>query len=151
MRHDHKALRTSPKSLVSALTGNPHHGGTRGQSMVETALVLPIIILLLVAIIDFGLLFNNYIVLSNATREAARKAAVGATDTVISETVASLTGTLDQTKLVLTITPAASLRKHGVEVTVLAEYENLLITPIIGAFFEGGSAELASKTVMRVE
>ena len=89
----------------------------RGQSMVETALVLPIIILLLVGIIDFGLLFNNYIVLSNATREAARKAAVGATDEFIMQTVADLTGTLDQTRIAIQVSPSESLRRHGVEVT----------------------------------
>ena len=123
----------------------------RGQSMVETALVLPIIILLLVAIIDFGLLFNNYIVLANATREASRKAAVGASDADIELVVKSLTGTLDQTRLTIAITPDASQRKHGVEVSVVTHYENRLITPIIGGFFENGAADLASKTVMRVE
>lgn len=127
------------------------HRSCRGQSMVETALVLPIIILLLVGIIDFGLLFNNYIVLSNATREAARKAAVGATDELIMQTVADLTVTLDQNRIVVQVSPEESLRRHGVEVIVQADYENMLITPIIGAFFDNGAANLTSKTVMRVE
>lgn len=126
-------------------------GGSRGQAMVETALVLPIIILLLMAIIDFGLLFNNFIVLSNASREGARQAAVGATDAQIATAIDSLTGTLDDTKRTVSISPALSLRKHGVQVTVAIRYESELVTPVIRVFFPGGKANLNVQTVMRVE
>ena len=44
----------------------------RGQSLVETAVVFPILILLLAAIVDFGRAFDAYIVLTNAAREGAR-------------------------------------------------------------------------------
>jgi Flp pilus assembly protein TadG len=44
----------------------------RGQSLVETAVVLPILLLLLAAIIDFGRAFDAYIILTNAAREGAR-------------------------------------------------------------------------------
>ena len=44
----------------------------RGQSLVETAIVLPILLLLLAAVIDFGRAFDAYIVLTNAAREGAR-------------------------------------------------------------------------------
>ena len=44
----------------------------RGQSLVETAVVFPILLLLLAAIIDFGRAFDVYIVLTNAAREGAR-------------------------------------------------------------------------------
>ena len=43
-----------------------------GQSLVETAVVFPILILLLAAIVDFGRAFDVYIVLTNAAREGAR-------------------------------------------------------------------------------
>ena len=87
----------------------------------------------------------------NASGEASRKAAVVGSDADIELVVKSLTGTLDQTRLTIAITPDASQRKHGVEVSVVTHYENRLITPIIGGFFENGAADLASKTVMRVE
>jgi Flp pilus assembly protein TadG len=48
----------------------------RGQSLVETAVVLPILFLLLAAVIDFGRAFDVYIVLTNAAREGARFGAV---------------------------------------------------------------------------
>ena len=44
----------------------------RGQSLVETAVVFPILLLLLAATIDFGRVFDAYIVLTNAAREGAR-------------------------------------------------------------------------------
>ncbi len=47
------------------------------------ALVLPILLLLVAAIADFGRAFNSYIVITNAAREGARYAArVDHTDTI---------------------------------------------------------------------
>src|SRR5256885_15728725 len=48
----------------------------QGQTMTEFALVLPILALLLFGIIQFGIVFNNYVTLTDATRAGARKAAV---------------------------------------------------------------------------
>jgi Flp pilus assembly protein TadG len=49
-------------------------GGRReaGQSLVEAAVIVPILLLLLAAVIDFGRAFDAYIVLTNAAREGAR-------------------------------------------------------------------------------
>ena len=48
----------------------------RGQTMTELALVLPILVVLVLAIAQFGVAFNNYISLTDAARAAARKGAV---------------------------------------------------------------------------
>src|SRR5438046_331423 len=48
----------------------------RGQTMVEFAMVLPILALLLFGVIQFGITFNNYVTLTDAVRAASRKAAV---------------------------------------------------------------------------
>lgn len=47
-----------------------------GQALPEFALVLPILILILGAILQFGILFSSQIGLTNAVREAARYASV---------------------------------------------------------------------------
>ena len=47
-----------------------------GQAMVEMALVLPVLIILLGGILDFGWLYYNKIALTNAAREGARYAAI---------------------------------------------------------------------------
>ena len=52
------------------------HKRERGQALVEFALVLPVLLVLLCGIIDFGWLYYNQITLNNAAREGARYAAV---------------------------------------------------------------------------
>lgn len=47
-----------------------------GQSLVEFALVLPLVLLLLIGILDLGRGFQAYVSLGNAVREAAREATV---------------------------------------------------------------------------
>lgn len=47
-----------------------------GQAIVEFAIVLPIFLLLVMGIIDFGWLFYNYISVENSARNAARTACV---------------------------------------------------------------------------
>ncbi len=48
----------------------------RGQTMTEFALVLPILVVLMLGIVQFGVAFNNYVTLTDAVRAGARKAAV---------------------------------------------------------------------------
>ena len=48
----------------------------RGQAAVEFALILPILMALLLGIIQFGIVFNNYVTITDAARAGARKAAV---------------------------------------------------------------------------
>ena len=50
----------------------------RGQSTVEFALVLPVILLLLLGLLQAGVLFRDQLVVAAAAREAAREAAVTA-------------------------------------------------------------------------
>lgn len=45
---------------------------SRGQSMVEFALILPLLVLVLVGIFDIGRAFFAYIAITNAAREGAR-------------------------------------------------------------------------------
>lgn len=122
----------------------------KGQSLVETALILPIILLLLTAIVDFGLLFNNYLTVSNAAREGARKAAVGGSDAQINSTVSNVASTLIPDRLTITITPTGSGRTQGDPVTVTVQYDYSMVTPIIGAILPG-PIQLETSTTMRCE
>ncbi len=47
-------------------------GREGGQALVEFALVLPLLLVLVLGIIKFGILFNNYITLTNAVVNGAR-------------------------------------------------------------------------------
>lgn len=45
---------------------------TKGQSLVEVALTLPILLMLLAGLVEFGFILNYYLALTEATREVAR-------------------------------------------------------------------------------
>jgi len=63
---------TGTKATTQGESGGKRLSRQRGQSLVETAIVFPILFLLLAAIVDFGRAFDAYIVLTNAAREGAR-------------------------------------------------------------------------------
>lgn len=48
----------------------------RGQSLVEFSLIVGPLLLLLLGVIQFGFIFNTYITLTNAVREAAREGSI---------------------------------------------------------------------------
>jgi Flp pilus assembly protein TadG len=67
-----------------------------GQALIEFALVLPLLVLLLFGIFQFGVAFHNYLGITDAARVAARSAAVkrtndpcGAARTAIQNTVSA--------------------------------------------------------------
>jgi hypothetical protein len=62
--------------------GNNRHR-EKGQSIVEFALLAPVLIILFMGMFDFGWILHQQIQMDNATRDAARRAAVGATNAEI--------------------------------------------------------------------
>ncbi len=52
----------------------------QGVSSLELALILPILVMLLVGIVQFGMAYNNYLAITHAAREGARHAAVNQFD-----------------------------------------------------------------------
>ena len=84
--------------------GNRWFGDSRGASIVELAFALPILMMLLVGMVSAGIAYNNQLALTHAAREAGRYGATlpvnpGTMDdwlaTVVNQTVADATGTLD--------------------------------------------------------
>ncbi|MEA3345829.1 MAG: TadE family protein [Chloroflexota bacterium] len=53
----------------------------KGQSVVELALLLPILMIILTGVVDLGRAFNAYITITNAAREGARYGSLNPTDT----------------------------------------------------------------------
>lgn len=47
---------------------------TKGQSLVEFALTVPILLMLLSGLVEFGFMLNDYLAIVDASREAARRA-----------------------------------------------------------------------------
>jgi Flp pilus assembly protein TadG len=48
----------------------------KGQSLVEAAVLLPILLLIIFGIIEFGRIFSAYAMVNNAARDWARRAAI---------------------------------------------------------------------------
>lgn len=75
----------------------------RGQSLVEFSLALPLFILLLTSVAEFGLLYKDYMVINYAAREGARVGAAAGSDvtadTSITNAVRRATATLDRTRI----------------------------------------------------
>ena len=62
----------------------------RGQAMIETALTLPLLLLLSVSVFEFGRAFQYWQILTNAAREGARVAVLPGTDSdAVTERVAA--------------------------------------------------------------
>jgi Flp pilus assembly protein TadG len=52
--------------------------GERGAAAVELAIVLPVLLMIIFGIVDFGRAYNQRLILTEAAREGARAEAVGA-------------------------------------------------------------------------
>ena len=61
----------------------------RGAAAVELALVLPVVLLLIFGVIDFGRLFNAQATLNGGVREGARVEALGTGDAVCATAIAA--------------------------------------------------------------
>jgi len=62
-------------------------GGQRGQALVEFALALPLLLIVLFLVVDFGVGLTRWIAITNAAREGARLGAVGAGEGAIRQKV----------------------------------------------------------------
>lgn len=122
----------------------------KGQALVETALTLPLLLLILMGIVEFGRIFNAYLIVTNASREGARYAAINSTDTTVNSAITNLTQTLDQSQITVTINPTQAGRTSGNPVTVTVNYNLQIITPFINVIIPS-PYKVSASTTMRVE
>ncbi len=120
----------------------------RGQSLVEFALVAPLLLLILFGIVQFGIAFKNSITIADAARAGARTAAVNRTAAdpvaVAKQAVLNASTDLDTSKVTVSVT---SPWQQGSDVTVKASYPYSI--DILGIVVASGN--LSSSTTERVE
>ncbi len=121
----------------------------KGQSIVETALILPVIILLLMGMFEFSRIFGSYLLITYTGRESARMAAVGKSDDEIVQNVYDKSGLLDLANLQITITPSG-VRNTGDDVGVKIRYKIVIYAPIIQSILPN-PFYVETNTYMRVE
>ncbi len=119
-------------------------GKGEGQSLVELALLLPVLILILAAALDVGRAFQTYIVVINAAREGARYATLypddpqAIRDQVINE---AATSNIDLSSSAVVIEIGAP----GEPVTVTVTYN---FEPIMGQIFGGPTIPIQGSATM---
>ncbi|HYY34471.1 MAG TPA: TadE/TadG family type IV pilus assembly protein [Gaiellaceae bacterium] len=123
-----------------------------GQTMAEFTLVLPVLAILLFGVIQFGIVFNNYLAVTDAVRAGARQAAVarylppGQRESKVKAKVYASASGLDTSKLKVTVAASDSWNP-GSDVTVTASYPYSI--NLLGRVVKSGA--LTSSTTERVE
>jgi Flp pilus assembly protein TadG len=119
-----------------------------GQAIVEFVIVLPLLVLLLLGIAQFGLAFHNYLSITDATRVGARAAAVkrtagacAAATTAIQNTVSAKQWTAISSRITCT---AGTNTGDPVKVTVKYPYR-------IGLPGFSASGDLTASATERLE
>ncbi|MCJ7511051.1 MAG: pilus assembly protein [Dehalococcoidia bacterium] len=126
-----------------------------GQSLVEFAFVLPIFLLVLFAIVDFGMAFNAWLTVTNSAREGARLGTIHAPAVDIEQRVRNTASSLDQADLTVTVTNADG--DPGTSVVVDVSYTYSVMTPVAGlvSMVSGGTVSdtftISSTADMRLE
>ncbi|HEY5584947.1 MAG TPA: TadE/TadG family type IV pilus assembly protein [Ruminiclostridium sp.] len=122
----------------------------KGQALVEFAIILPVILLLVMGIFQFGMMLNSYLTIENASREGARAGIVGSSDAEIQELIIAISPILDPLNVTVDITPNETDRGSGDTLTVKVTYNYKLTVPIISSLFNNVIV-LNGQTSMRVE
>ena len=129
-----------------------------GQSLVEFALVLPLFLLILAGIVDFGTALATSITVTNAAREGARLGAVNPSTSAITARVNAVASGLDTSRLTVTTSClrlsggsygacSGTQWQPGDSMVVTASYTYRLIWPLA----MGMQIPLSSSVEMRVE
>lgn len=140
----------------------------RGAVLVEFALLVPILLLLVFGIVDFGYMINRETMINNVSRDGAREATFGKTyAAVLADVRSDLTGygipdTAPATTIVIdclrpdgtacNATPLTydALVETGGSVIVRITYAHKWVTPLTSSLF-GSQVTLTKQTKMRVE
>ncbi len=126
-----------------------------GQAMVEFALILPIFLLILCGIIDFGWLFYNQLTLNNACREGARYAVVNTaedanTQAIINHIENSQFHVFANDGVDITVTYSAPNDPTSGDITVNMSADISFFTPVLSTIM-GKEKTITSTVVMKVE
>jgi hypothetical protein len=111
---------------------------TRGQATVELALVLPLVVLALMAVLQVGLVVRDQVAVVHAAREAARAASVDGDP-----------GRAARRVLARAEVHVGARPKVGEPIAVEVEYRSRTDLPLVGALFP--DPDLHASATMRVE
>jgi TadE-like protein len=121
------------------------HKQDSGQTVTEFALVLPLLAILLFGIIQFGIVFHQYVTLTDAVRAGGRQGAVARDlpnpSAIVEDRVRRSAVNLDQSKLSVVVN-STFLRGDDVSVTASYPYSiNLLGIHVKSGTFSATTTE----------
>ena len=119
----------------------------RGSAAVEFALLLPILLLVLLALVQVGALARDQLVLTQASRAGAREAAVNGSVDAVQEVVRSAAAGLDAERVEIDVLWSGA---RGTPVTVSLTYEVPVVSPLAGWLLPQ-TVSLRSSATMRQE
>src|SRR5256885_3690900 len=170
--HDGVTPQTSGARMHSLLPSRRRHGQksrqkSRGQSLVEFALVLPVFLVFLAAALDLGRVFYANISLNNAAREGAFEAANHPQQFAAGQTCDASDGgrivcrvelesrnsaiTIADTDISASCSNAGCTAGYSSTVTVRVRGSFQLVTPILSAIFGGQNVPLRSAATAQIE
>ena len=135
----------------------------RGAELIELALVLPILLLVFAGIVDFALMFQRFLTVSNAAREGARIAVLpGYAQTDVQNRVTQYVregigdNTASPTAVLTPVTidpPGPTPAFPAAQVTVTMTHNYLFLGPVSGLLGGGSfsSITLSARSTMRIE
>ena len=119
----------------------------RGSAAVEFALLLPILLLVLLALVQVGALARDQLVLTQASRAGAREAAVNGSIDAVHEAVRSAAAGLNSERVAIGVSWGV---ERGEPVTVSVTYEVPVASPLAGWLLPE-TVTLRSSATMRRE
>jgi Flp pilus assembly protein TadG len=125
-----------------------HPNRMNGQSLVELALLLPVLLVLTIVTFDLGRGIYYYSVIYNAAREGARYGIIHPEDvTGIEAAAKKLAIGLDQSKM--SIDPEIINSGKSIQVTI--DYTFELVTPMANLLSKRGYFDLRTSSTMLIE
>ncbi|AFH62389.1 TadE/TadG family type IV pilus assembly protein [Paenibacillus caseinilyticus] len=120
-----------------------------GQSLTELALMLPLLLLLVCGVVDFGRVLYAYLHLNLAAQETVRLGGLGRSDAEITAFARSYVHLGGAESLVVTIAPLQAQRRSGEYIKVTLSYPVGYITPLVGGLLP--APVVAADSTIRVE
>lgn len=112
-----------------------------GSALVEFALIVPILVILVFGIVEFGRAYNASVTLTHATREGVRELAITRDPSSAAAVTRDAAASLDPLQITVIASPCVPGERTQIETTYPFQYS----LPLIGS----GTFTLRSTAVMR--
>ena len=142
---------------MATLTGAPRWSSEKGAELIEMVVVTPLLLLLLFGIVDFGFMFQRYVVLTNAAMEGARVGVLPGYSAVDAQTRATtyaaaggVPGAVTAVATTVNLPAAGGGTWPGVQVVVTHNYTYSYVGPFVSMFSGSlGTVTLRASSTMR--